>query len=301
MIAPRVSVVIPNYNHAAFLEQRIESVLSQTFQDFELILLDDCSSDGSREVMERYRNHPKVSCIEFNERNSGSAFHQWDKGVALAKGDWIWIAESDDYAEPNFLETMMDEVGKVPDCSLAFAGTWWVDENGNKLWETPDSDRVTVYQGDEFVQKRLAVCNSIVNVSESVFRREKYRQDESHRYEWMRLCGDWFFYVLLAEQGQVVEVEQPLSYYRQHNANISSEAERQGLTFLEGTEVLDYMIEHCALRAIDYAKGWGKLWAKYEKQYKFTDEVKKRVRQHMSRHGEIVFYYRLYQLKLWRK
>lgn len=76
---PTVSVIVPNYCHAPYLEQRIESILQQTFQDFELILLDDCSTDGSREILERYRNHPKVSGIFYNERNSGSPFKQWKK------------------------------------------------------------------------------------------------------------------------------------------------------------------------------------------------------------------------------
>lgn len=78
---PTVSVIVPNYCHAPYLEQRIESILQQTFQDFELILLDDCSTDGSREILERYRNHPKVSGIFYNERNSGSPFKQWKKGL----------------------------------------------------------------------------------------------------------------------------------------------------------------------------------------------------------------------------
>lgn len=77
---PTVSVIVPNYCHAPYLEQRIESILQQTFQDFELILLDDCSTDGSREILERYRNHPKVSGIFYNERNSGSPFKQWKRG-----------------------------------------------------------------------------------------------------------------------------------------------------------------------------------------------------------------------------
>ena len=298
---PVVSVIIPNYNHAAFLQQRIESILNQTFQDFELLLLDDCSIDGSREVMEHYRNHPKVSRVVFNEENSGSAFRQWDRGIALAKGEWIWIAESDDYAEPTFLERMMDEVGKVKDCSLAYAATWWVDEQGNKLWETPASDQVKVYPGRDFIKQKLAVCNSIANVSECIFRRSSYRPQEGQRYEWMKLCGDWLFYVLLAEQGAVVEVDQPLSYYRQHGQNISEKAEHQGLTFVEGVDVLDYIIDHCGLKSRDYAQGWGRLWSKYEKQYEFTPEVHAKVRQCLAKHPEIVRWYRLYRIKSWLK
>ena len=295
---PTVSVIVPNYNHAPFLKQRIESILNQTYQDFELILLDDCSTDGSREIMESYRNDPHVSHIIYGEANSGSAFQQWNKGIELAKGDWVWVAESDDYAEPTFLERMMNEVAKVPDCSLAYAATWWVDEKGNKLWETPHSNQVNVYPGKDFIKQKLAVCNSIANVSECVFRRDCYRPEESHRYEQMRLCGDWLFYVLLAEQGSVVEVEEPLSYYRQHSSNISSDAEHRGLTFLEGADVLEYMIRHCGLKANDYARGWGKLWAKYERQYKFSPETDRDIRKRFNRHLMIELFYYLYRLKL---
>ena len=113
----------------------------------------------------------------------------------------------------------------------------------------------------------------------------------------MRLCGDWLFYVLLAKQGAVVEVEEPLSYYRQHRSNISNDAERRGLTFLEGADVLEYMIEHCGLKAKDYARGWGKLWAKYERQYKFSPGTNKNIRKRFRRHSLIVLYYYLYRLK----
>jgi glycosyltransferase involved in cell wall biosynthesis len=71
---PIVSVIIPNYNHAPFLKERIESVLNQSFQDFEVILLDDCSTDNSRDIIEQYRHHPRVSNIIFNEQNTGNTF-----------------------------------------------------------------------------------------------------------------------------------------------------------------------------------------------------------------------------------
>lgn len=300
-IMPTVSVIVPNYNHAPYLKQRIDSILGQTYQDFELILLDDCSTDGSRDLMEGYRSNSHVSHIVYNEANSGSAFQQWNKGIALANGEWIWVAESDDYAEPTFLGRLMDEVAKAPDSTMAYAATWWVDQQGNKLWETPNSDRVNIYDGHDFIRKKLSVCNSIANVSECVFRRDKFRPSESHRYEHMRLCGDWYFYILLAEQGHVVEVEQPLSYYRQHTTNVSNTAEQQGLTFLEGADVLEYMIENCGLTHHDYARGWGRMWTNYEEQYHFSDDVNKRVRHRMAKHPMIQLYYQIYRMKRWLK
>lgn len=298
---PTVSVIVPNYNHAPYLRQRIESILDQTYQDFELILIDDASTDRSDEIMESYRSDPHVSHIVYNESNSGSAFRQWDKGIEMAQGEWVWIAESDDYAEPTFLERLMNEVSKIPNCVLAYAATWWVDESGNQMWNNSNGNAVIIHNGNDFIRKKMAVCNSIANVSESIFRRNCYHPTEAYRYEHMRLCGDWFFYVLLAEQDQVVELEEPLNYYRQHSSNISSEAEQRGLTFLEGAEVLEYMIDHCRLNTKDYAKGWGKLWAKYERQYKFTTEVKRQVCKRMSSFPAIKFWHTLYTLKQWPK
>src|SRR5438034_11203510 len=86
-----VSVIIPNYNHARYLRKRIESVLTQTYQDFEVILLDDCSTDESRSIIGEYRIDPRVR-IELNEQNSGNTFKQWNKGVGLARGTYVWIA-----------------------------------------------------------------------------------------------------------------------------------------------------------------------------------------------------------------
>ena len=74
VVSPKVSVIIPSYNHAAYLSQRIESILYQTYTDFELIILDDCSPDNSREIISRYAAaHANVQAI-FNEVNSGSTF-----------------------------------------------------------------------------------------------------------------------------------------------------------------------------------------------------------------------------------
>ena len=75
----RFSVIVPNYNHGAFLEERIQSILNQTYPHYELILLDDASSDSSRSMIESYRSHPRVKAIDINTVNSGSVFLQWQK------------------------------------------------------------------------------------------------------------------------------------------------------------------------------------------------------------------------------
>jgi glycosyltransferase involved in cell wall biosynthesis len=93
------SVIIPNYNHAEFLEQRIDSVLKQSLPPYEVIILDDGSTDQSARILESYANHPLISRIILNNKNSGSPFIQWAKGIRMATAGWIWIAESDDVAD----------------------------------------------------------------------------------------------------------------------------------------------------------------------------------------------------------
>src|SRR6516162_5433847 len=115
----RVSVIVPNYNHAKYLRRRVDSILAQTYQDFELILLDDCSTDESREILASYANNPRVR-TEFNVRNSGSTFKQWNKGVRATHGKYVWIAESDDYADERLLETLVARLEAEPNVALCY-------------------------------------------------------------------------------------------------------------------------------------------------------------------------------------
>ena len=127
---PLVSIIIPNYNHAQFLDECMTSVLEQTYQHIEVIILDDCSTDNSREVIEKYRSNPKVRKILFNDTNSGSPFRQWKKSMELASGEIVWIAESDDSCEPTFLESLVPCFADER-VAFAFCRTTKVDEADN--------------------------------------------------------------------------------------------------------------------------------------------------------------------------
>src|SRR3954454_23268459 len=106
---PKVTVIIPSYNHARYLPRRLDSVLGQTFGDFEVLFLDDASSDGSRAVFEAHAasSDPRVRAL-FNESNSGSTFKQWNRGLREARGEYVWIAESDDYADQSLLAELVE-------------------------------------------------------------------------------------------------------------------------------------------------------------------------------------------------
>ena len=295
---PRVSVIVPVYNHAPFLQQRMDSIFGQSFQDFELILLDDGSTDGCREMIASYHDHPKVSHIVCNEKNSGSAFKQWGKGVDLAQGEWLWIAESDDWAEPDFLERMVSAADRHPNCVLVSSIPQYVFPDGH-TWSRPvgkDEDRLS--HGKDFVRQNLLTGNRFSNVSALLLRREAVEKTDFSRIATMRLCGDWMLYVKLCELGDVLEVNKTLSHFRQHPDSTSATAEKAGLPLTEGAEVLAYMADTFRIPSGAYAREWGRNWAKLEKKHRFDAATKQQILSKMHRFVRVRFWHRLYQIKL---
>src|SRR6056297_3125162 len=110
---PRVSVIVPNYNHAPYLGRRLRSVFGQTFGDLEAIVLDDASTDDSLAVIAGFEADPRVRVVP-NETNTGNTFRQWNKGAALARGEYLWFAESDDDADPRLLERLVGMLDMHP-------------------------------------------------------------------------------------------------------------------------------------------------------------------------------------------
>ena len=254
---PKVSVIIPNYNHAPYLRQRIDSVLNQTMGDFEVILLDDCSADNSREIIESYRNHPKVSHVVFNADNSGSTFVQWKRGLGLAVGDYVWIAESDDYADPDFLATLVPLLDSNPTAAMAFCGSHIIDKDGNDIpgadWDKwpRHATGAEIYTPHTLTAKKLLRNNLIYNASMVVFRRAMAPKIGEEQLK-MRFCGDWLFWVEMARNGGAVEVRRKLNYFRQHTAKVSATASKKGLTYTEGLPIVCRMADF--LQLTDYQR-----------------------------------------------
>jgi glycosyltransferase involved in cell wall biosynthesis len=219
-----VSVIIPNYNHATYLKQRIESVLNQTYPDFEVIILDDASTDNSREIIEGYRGHEKINQIIYNEQNSGSVFRQWKKGIELAKGEYIWIAESDDYCESDLLENLIEPFRQLKKVTLSFCQSWIVNDSGkilrdNKIWtDSIDSQRWSadfLNDGQDEVRNYLLFKNCIPNASAVVFRKDALSNHFDYPYQWL-YAGDWFTWINILEKGSIYFVKEKLNYFRTH-------------------------------------------------------------------------------------
>lgn len=226
-----VSIIIPNYNHAPYLKERIESILNQTYQDFEIILLDDCSTDNSREVLEHYRSNPHVSHIVLNEQNTRNTFLQWDRGVRLSRGEYLWMAESDDVAEPTFIEVLVRILEQHPEAVVAYSHSMMIDSRSQPLgysWHSHGSNgRTYVYQGNWFLKHRMLVYNHIYNASMAVFRRSAYYAVPPS-FQQYRYCGDYLFWNYLCTMGKVIEVQQVLNRYRQHERKVSMDSQKNG-------------------------------------------------------------------------
>ena len=226
-----VSIIIPNYNHEPYLEQRIDSVLNQSYRDFEVIILDDCSTDNSREVIEHYRGHEKISQIVYNEQNSGSTFKQWEKGISLSKGEWIWIAESDDWCELKFLEELLMQAADNDAVSLVFCNSLRFKENKILYFSHLIylSKRIS---GNEYISDRMIKGNTIMNASMAIFKKTKYSMIPK---DWMdyKYCGDWLFWIYIMLGSEIIEFGKVLNYFRTHEGNVSNNAVISGLEYTE--------------------------------------------------------------------
>lgn len=231
MRTPLVSVIVPNYNHAPYLHERIDSILNQTFQDFELILLDDCSTDNSREIILSYKGNQHVTHIILNKENTGNTFVQWERGIQLSRGEFIWIAESDDVAKPQLLETLVTELQGTPGAVVAFSHSQMIDSQGRPMsltWHPKGSSgEVCVYEGNWFLRHRMLVKNHVYNASMTVFRKSVC-QSVPNSYQQYRYCGDWLFWIYACQQGRVIEVCRPLNLYRQHERKVTMDSQLDG-------------------------------------------------------------------------
>jgi glycosyltransferase involved in cell wall biosynthesis len=229
---PAVSVIVPNYNHARFLRKRIDSILDQSYQDFEVILLDDCSTDDSRDILAAYADNSRVR-IESNAKNSGSTFKQWNKGVRLAKGKYVWIGESDDYADQRLLERLVAVLEGDSAIAFAYCRSCAVTEDGQVMkgfvdsyLEELDGQRWKadyIGDGDEECRNYFVACNIVPNASAVVFRKDIY-DSVGGADETLRACGDWKVWAAMAHTRKVAYICEPLNYYRSHGATVRSKS-----------------------------------------------------------------------------
>ncbi|MHB1556755.1 MAG: glycosyltransferase family 2 protein [Isosphaeraceae bacterium] len=239
---PKVSVIVPNFNHAPYLEERLRSIFGQSYLPYEILFLDDASRDASVAVARRLAEESPVPFrLVVNETNSGSTFRQWLRGIDLAAGDLVWIAESDDACRPELLERLVAEF-RDPGVMLAFCQSSVIGSDGRRyaedyLFATEDLSPTRwrshyVAPGAKEVETALSQRNTIPNASAVVFRRPA-ELEEREDLERLRLGGDWLFYAMRIRRGKIAFVPEPLNAHRHHERTVRHAFERAVLLFEE--------------------------------------------------------------------
>jgi len=251
----KVTVIIPNYNHAQYLKQRIDSVLNQTYNDFELIILDDFSSDGSIEIINDYTSRfPEIKCYR-NSSNSGSPFIQWDYGVKKARGEFIWIAESDDFAEPDFLEKTCAIMFNNEYVGLVHCDSRVIDEQqktgyliSGKKASTNSSKWLHDYlnNGKDEISNHLFLENSIYNVSSVLFRKSRYIEAGGAAHS-MKFCGDWMLYIRILLISDIAYISLPLNTFRIHPGSSINDYFRSNEYMMEVIRVYSFVLKQIRL------------------------------------------------------
>lgn len=231
---PRISVIIPSYNYQDYIRDRIDSVTAQDMPILEIIVLDDCSTDRSPEIIaEIAASSPAPIRFVRGEANSGNVFKQWQKGLALARGDYIWIAEADDLAMPDFLSTVMRGF-EAPGVVLSYCESAQIDGADNPLaadyryytngvaagkW-----DRNYVVSGRTEIEQALFLKNTILNASAVVMRADALRgvfARHREEIEGLRFAGDWAVYLNLLAQGDIAYSALSKNLHRRHQSSVT--------------------------------------------------------------------------------
>lgn len=226
---PVVSVIVPNYNHAPYLPERLESIFNQSFKDFEVILLDDASTDNSLEILGEFSQHADVKLIR-NHQNSGSPFIQWLNGLDQARGDIWWIAESDDVSDPDFLKNLLPAF-ENPRTHIAYANSSIIDEKSKVVGDYLDSEYLAAVSKTKWRQNyrvsaqqeindSLGVKDTILNISAVLFRKFAIKDVLRNNLQQFRLAGDWFFLVNAIKGGDVHYDARKLNYHRRHKESV---------------------------------------------------------------------------------
>lgn len=231
----KVSVIIPNYNYKRYLGGRLGSILNQTLQANEIIFLDDCSSDGSIDYAREYlEGHQIPFKIIANNVNSGLVASQWKKGVEAASGNFLWIAEADDYCEPTFLHELCKSMHLYRDSNpaICFCESWMVDGFGH-IGETYLDYHINMPElygrifessfilgGLDFVHCCLGVANVIPNASACIISADLMATLDWNELLSFRFGADWVTYLRLASIGSIAYLHKPLNYHRRHQSSV---------------------------------------------------------------------------------
>lgn len=215
----KVSIIICTYNRSDLLPKAIESILKQSFDDFEIIIIDDASQDNTKEIVERYINRDQRIKYFKNVQNLGIAASR-NRGVSLAQGEYIAMLDSDDYwLSPDKLKKQVAVLESDREVGLIGTGIICVDENNNEIkkdiYETEDKNiRAQILAKNQFAQSSV------------LFRKKAFLEVGAYGENFF-VCEDLDLWLAIGRKYKLVNLSEPLVAYLIHSRGISKSRKKE--------------------------------------------------------------------------
>jgi len=233
---PKVSFIVPCYKLAHYLGDCVNSILSQTYGDFEIIIMDDCSPDNTPEAAAEFKD-PRVIYIR-NETNLGN-IRNYNKGIELAWGRYIWLISADDcLRSQGVLQRYVDLLEKNPQVGYVFCPAITLRDDKEfevEEWTAWPGDNDQIISGREIVRRSAYAC--AVSAPSGLVRRECYARKGLFRTDLPR-ASDYYLWAIFATIYDVGYFAEPMVYYRRHTSNMEVTMEREQPSFYYEQELL---------------------------------------------------------------
>lgn len=229
-LAPLVSVLIPAFNRAAYIHETVESVLSQNYENIELIVIDDGSTDGTYEILAQYAEDGKITLLTHPGRDNRGQAASLNLGLQSARGDYVAILDSDDLFLPGKIEVQANYLNRHPDVGLVYGMGEGVDGEGHWLYDIHSPDHVEPNDPNAV----LLDCYFLLPQN-ALVRRSVYEQVGLFE-ERFRAAQDHDMLIRIAENTRFAFIPKKLFQYRRHGDSISSNGQRRRWT--NGFEIL---------------------------------------------------------------
>jgi glycosyltransferase involved in cell wall biosynthesis len=223
-----VSVVIRAFNCERYVGQAVESILAQTFQDLEIVVVDDASTDGTETILQAYARRDERIRVLRNETNQGLV-RTMNIGLRHARGEFIAVNDADDLSLPHRLETQVNFLRANPQIALVGGGAYYIDEDGEEI-ESPSRER-RQRKGPEEVRQYLAEGYSFAH-SSVMFRRECIEAIDFYD-EFFSYTHDYDMLIRMADTFDIVYYEEPLVQWRWLNSGVTGGKKRAQAAFAE--------------------------------------------------------------------
>lgn len=223
-----ITVVLTSYNHKEYLESAITHMLNQTYKNIELIIIDDCSTDGSQDIIKKYQSDHRVKAYLL-ESNLGSYVKSTNLGATYASGNYLNFAQCDDFSDIYLLEKLHDALMAHPDCGVAYSSSFLIDEHDTIIGDDYKGRTVlfktkcgtsTDIAGQEMRRFLYQSC-VIPNLSSVLIRRDLYQDVEGLSEEFL-VMADWDMWFRLTYRTNFYYLRENLNYFRQHSTTIRS-------------------------------------------------------------------------------